>query len=79
MSANAWALARAVRGPLVLITMGILFAIDQNGGLPFYRTWPVLFIVFGVLKLVERVVAPPLPPGPQYFPPAPPMQGGPQA
>jgi hypothetical protein len=79
MNVNAWALARATRGPLILITLGILFAIDQAGGLPFYRTWPILFIVFGGLKLVERLVAPAAPPGPQYFPPVPPPgQGGPR-
>jgi hypothetical protein len=72
MSANAFALARATRGPLVLITLGVLFAIDQAGGVPFHRTWPVLFIVFGVLKLIERLLAPPLPPAPQYYPSAPP-------
>jgi hypothetical protein len=78
MNANTWALARAARGPLILITLGVLFAIDQAGGLPFYRTWPILFIVFGGLKLLERVLAPE-PPAQQYFPPAPPPgQGGPR-
>ena len=82
MNRRAHELARAVRGPLILITVGILFAVDQAGGVPFYRTWPILFIVFGVLKLVERLLAPPLPPPPPaYYPPAggtwqPPQQGG---
>jgi hypothetical protein len=75
MNSNAFALARATRGPLILITLGVLFAIDQAGGLPFYRTWPVLFIVYGVLKLVERLLAPPVPPAPQYYPPVPPAGG----
>src|SRR3954453_16091573 len=60
-------LARALRGPLMLITVGLLFLLDQHD-IPFYRTWPILFIVFGCLKLVERLVGPAasqgsLPPG----------------
>ena len=71
--------ARAVRGPVLLIVVGILFALDQAGYWGFERTWPVLFIVYGVLKLLERVVAPPPPPA--YYPPPqgpwqPPAQGG---
>jgi hypothetical protein len=89
VSSTAFALVRAVRGPVVLITLGILFAIDQTQGIAFRRTWPVLFIVFGVMKLIERLLAPPLPPPPPYYPPAagapgpwsappppPPAQGG---
>ena len=78
MKANTYFLVRAARGPIVLITLGILFAADQRGGVGFYRTWPVLFIVFGVLKLVERLLAPPPPPPPpMYYPPAaPPPTGG---
>lgn len=81
MKANAFALVRAARGPLVLITLGILFAADQQGGIGFHRTWPVLFIVFGVLKLVERLLAPPPPPPPAYYPPPgpPPPGAWPQA
>lgn len=52
MSTNARLLA-AVRGPLMLITLGTLLAIDHAGGLRFSRTWPVLIIAFGLLKLVE--------------------------
>ena len=43
----------AVRGPLMLITLGTLMAIDHAGGMRFSRTWPVLIIVFGILKLAE--------------------------
>jgi hypothetical protein len=58
-------LAQAVRGPVMLITIGILFAIHQAGVLPFYRTWPLILIVVGVMKLIERlyVQQPPTPPG----------------
>ena len=86
MSHTAFSLVRAARGPIVLITLGLLFAIDQTQGIAFRRTWPVLFIVFGVMKLAERLLAPPLPPPPVYYPPPappgawtpppPPAQGG---
>lgn len=43
----------AIRGPVMLITLGSLFAVDYFGSYPFWRTWPVLIIVFGALKLLE--------------------------
>lgn len=49
-------LVRALRGPVLLTTLGALFAIDYFGPYPFYRTWPVLLIVYGALWLLERVV-----------------------
>jgi hypothetical protein len=44
----------AIRGPVLLITLGVLLSIDHFGNLSFARTWPVLLIVFGVFKLMER-------------------------
>ena len=44
--------AQAIRGPILLITVGILFAIHQAGILPFYRTWPLILIVVGVICLL---------------------------
>jgi hypothetical protein len=46
-------LIAALRGPIVLITLGILLAIDHSGGMRIVRTWPILIIVFGLLKLGE--------------------------
>jgi hypothetical protein len=46
-------LARAVCGPLLLITLGALLAEDALGSVSFGRTWPVLLIVFGVCKLLD--------------------------
>jgi len=48
------ALVRAVRGPLLLIALGLLLAVDHAGSAQFERTWPTLVIVFGLLKLLER-------------------------
>ncbi len=47
-------LVRAIRGPILMIVVGSLFAIDHQGLAPFSRTWPALLIVIGVLKLMER-------------------------
>lgn len=47
-------LVQAVRGPILMIVVGVLFAIDHHGLAPFSRTWPALLIVIGVLKLMER-------------------------
>ena len=44
----------AIRGPLLLIVLGGLFTMDQFETLSFSSTWPILIIVFGVLKLLER-------------------------
>jgi hypothetical protein len=61
---------QALRGPILLITLGILFAVHQAGVLSFSRTWPLLLIVVGVMKLLERMAAPPGPP------PVPPYAAG---
>jgi hypothetical protein len=48
------ALIAAVRGPILLIALGILLAMDQTDRLSFGRTWPILLILFGAFKLMER-------------------------
>jgi len=50
-------LMSAIRGPVMLIVLGILMAIDQMGSYSFGRTWPALLIVFGLFKLAERAGA----------------------
>ena len=52
---------QAIRGPILLITLGVLFAIHQAGVLPFSRTWPLILIVIGVMKLFERMAMKPVP------------------
>jgi hypothetical protein len=67
MNAELYPLVRAIRGPIVLIVLGVLFWLDQSDQVSFGRTWPVLIILIGLMKLIERMVAPavpPLPPGP---------------
>jgi hypothetical protein len=47
----------AVRGPILMITLGVLLAIDQLGSVSFGRTWPVLIILFGLFKLAEHTAS----------------------
>jgi len=41
-------------GPTVLITLGVLFLIDQYSVWSIGRTWPILLIVIGIVLLVRR-------------------------
>lgn len=45
---------RAIRGPIILITLGTLFAIDHLTPYSFWETWPVFLIVLGLLSLLQR-------------------------
>jgi hypothetical protein len=56
---HAHSLVQAIRGPIMLITLGSLVAMDYFGVYGFSRTWPLLIIIFGVLKLLERAAAGP--------------------
>ncbi len=56
---DASTFVQAIRGPIMLITLGALVAIDYAGIYGFWRTWPILIIVFGLLKLLERATAKP--------------------
>jgi len=49
--------AHGFMGPAVLITLGVLFLLDQIGRaywMGFHFTWPALLIVIGVIKLLEH-------------------------
>ena len=55
---------QAIRGPVLLITIGVLFALEQADVIAFTRTWPLILIVVGLMKLLERLAAPAvIPPG----------------
>ena len=69
MSNSSGTLLCAIRGPILLITLGTLLAVDHFGPWGFWRTWPVLIILFGLLKLLERVALRPPAPRPD-------VQGG---
>jgi hypothetical protein len=74
-------LVRAIRGPITLITLGVLFALNNFTQYRFEQTWPVLLIVFGLLSLARRGFEPPLEPPPGGYPPGTysqgPYKGGP--
>jgi fatty acid desaturase len=59
-SMNGHNLVQAIRGPIMLIALGSLVAMDYFGVYGFGRTWPILIILFGVLKLLEKLVARPV-------------------
>jgi hypothetical protein len=61
MNGTNYSLIQAVRGPIMLISLGTLVAMDYFGVYGFSRTWPLLIIIFGVLKLLEKVTVPPAP------------------
>ena len=73
MNGSGRSLVRAVRGPITLITVGVLFALNNFTQYSFDKTWPVLLIVFGLLSLMRRGMEPapppPAPPPPFNFPP----------
>ena len=58
MNGNNPTLLRAVRGPIIMITIGVLFALDHMTQFTFGRTWPAILIVLGVLSLGERFSGP---------------------
>jgi hypothetical protein len=60
MNDTSYNLIQAVRGPIMLIALGTLVAMDYFGVYGFGRTWPILIILFGVLKLLEKAVARPV-------------------
>jgi hypothetical protein len=62
MSNKAALFVQAIRGPILLITIGLLFAAHQAGMISFARTWPLIIIVLGLMKLFERMLAPPTQP-----------------
>ena len=52
-------------GPIWLVTIGTLFLIQSFDGPGFGRTWPVLLLVVGLMKLMDtRTPPPPIPAGP---------------
>ncbi len=55
MNADSMALVNAIRGPIIMIAVGVLFALDSFTPLRFHQTWPAIMIVLGLLGLVGGV------------------------
>lgn len=68
MNEQSTYLVQAIRGPVLLITIGVLFAFDRFTEFRFSQTWPVLLIVAGLLRLAggsrRRYYGPYSPPPP---------------
>ena len=52
MNDQSQLLLRSIKGPVIMITIGVLFAADRFTDYHFHQTWPVLLIVIGLLQLV---------------------------
>jgi hypothetical protein len=48
-------LIQAIRGPVLLIVFGLLVALENHNVADFGRLWPVLVIVYGLMKLWEKL------------------------
>lgn len=78
---NRYILVRRLMGPSILLLLGIVALLSQAHLVHFYLFFPLLLILIGVLKLVERAVltaeggypSPPQPWGP--YPGAPQYSG----
>jgi hypothetical protein len=73
MSAASKHLTNAVRGPIIMITIGALFLFDKFTPFGFSETWPVILIVLGALALAGGTrrggrFQDPFPPQPSYGP-----------
>jgi hypothetical protein len=66
-------LLQSIKGPVIMITIGVLFAADRFTGYHFHQTWPVLLIVIGLMQLLAGRRR-----RPDYYPP-PPTAGSGQA
>ena len=71
--------SRWLMGPAVLITIGVLFLLQQMHIFNFGRTFPVLLIVIGLVKIAQRsapdtghIQPPPYYPPGMTVPPSPP-------
>jgi len=72
--------SRRLMGPAVLVTIGLLFLLETTGSVGFGRTWPILLLVIGGVKLFQNsastdghvVLPPPGPPQPPADIPPPP-------
>jgi hypothetical protein len=81
---------RGMMGPAILITVGVLFLLDQmrHGYFSFSNTFPVILIVIGAISLASSLAPmdghvsdvyppgpPPVMPGPTQNPPQNPLPG----
>ncbi|MDE1162832.1 MAG: hypothetical protein PW792_12905 [Acidobacteriaceae bacterium] len=51
---NPWYTVRCMRGPIILLLLAILFALQAMNVASFEKTWPLLLIVVGIAIAVDR-------------------------
>jgi len=75
--------SRGLIGPALMITIGMLFMLEEFSSIGFHRTWPVILLVIGAMKLWQSNASteghmmglpgagptPPAPPPPVVVPP----------
>jgi hypothetical protein len=71
MTPESAALLRAIKGPVMMITIGVLFALDNFTPFGFGRTWPVLLVISGILSLGRAPMRPRVQYQGQWGPPRP--------
>jgi TM2 domain-containing membrane protein YozV len=64
----------SIVGPAILVTIGVLSLLDNLHGPGWDRTWPVILLVIGVIKLMERGYLGGSPPAAGPYDTAPPAQ-----
>ena len=72
---------RKLMGPAMLVTIGVLFLLDNISHVDFGKTWPAILLVIGVVKLMQSNASwaghiGTLPPGTSGYPPPPPPPTG---
>jgi hypothetical protein len=45
--------ANGFMGPAIMVTLGLLFLLDQQSQFSFGRTWPLLLVVIGLIKVLQ--------------------------
>lgn len=48
---------RGLMGAAILITIGVLFLLQEYWYIRFDRTWPVILLVIGVMSLISRTAS----------------------
>jgi Domain of unknown function (DUF5668) len=67
--------AHGLMGAAIVITVGVLLLLDQNGIVQFHQSWPVLLLVIGAFTFMshaastENHIEPYVAPAPVYAPP----------
>jgi hypothetical protein len=62
---------RGLMGPAVLVTLGVLFLLANTSDFPMERTWPILLIVIGGIRVIRYVIPSTGHVNPGLYPPPP--------